>query len=342
MKARALVVASVMTIVTAASVATAEDGDFRVSKEGRRFRVQFDPESRIRLGAGTTLHRTTNDHLGAGLELQAGISIRRRNASGEGTARIEWQVDHRFLTGWIAPTVYPFRDMPAFDATLYSNSAHRHDLAPRIVLPSSPPASIPFPFDIGVDSEFGRVTVTRAAPLGKRDGLPVAFMRVGVAHATAFVDPLRSDNPGRSIEIGVGVRYDIDLFGAQTGSGDSDSLKTPRIVHRIAPGTAASLRLRFESLDGLWAWDTRGEVVPHWSSERRWAVAALAHTRLERTLIAINDEPIAAFFDASWRLVPATFELAPLHDVRVTLGVNVGLDLTPNVRVKQREQRIIR
>ncbi|HRI69512.1 MAG TPA: hypothetical protein PK156_35015 [Polyangium sp.] len=342
MKARALVVASVMTIITSASLATAEDGDFRVSKEGHRFRVQFDPESRIRLGAATALFRTTNNKLGAGFELQSGISFRRRNASGEGRARIEWQVDHRFLTGWVAPFTDPFGDMPALDATLYSNSAHRHDLAPRIVLPSSPPASIPFPFDIGVDSEFGRVTVTRAAPLGARDGLPVAFMRVGVAHATAFVDPLRSDNPGRSIEIGVGIRYDIDLFGAQTGTGTSDSLAGPRIVHRIAPGTAGSLRVRVESLDGLWDWDTRGEVVPHWSSEGRWAVGAFAHTRLERTLIAINDEPIAAFFDTTWRLVPATLELAPLHDVRVTLGVNIGLDLTPNVRVKQREQRIIR
>jgi hypothetical protein len=110
-------------------------------------------------------------------------------------------------------------------------------------------------------------------------------------------------------------------------------------VHRIAPGTAGSLRVRFESLDGLWDWDARGEVVPHWTSERRWSVGALAQTRLERTLIAINDEPIAAFFDASWRLVPATLELAPLHDVRVTFGIALGLDLTPNVRVVQREPR---
>lgn len=340
MNVRALVVASVMSIVTAASVATADDRDFRVSKEGHRFRVQFDPESRIRLGVASALYRTTKNTLGAAIELQSGISFRRRRASGEGPARIEWQIDHRFLTGWIAPTVYPFGQMPAFDATFYANSAHRHDLAPRIVLPSSPPASIPFPFDIGVESEFGRVTVTRVSPVGTRDGLPIAFMRVGVAHATAFVDPLRSDNPGRSIEIGIGVRYDIDLFGAQTGSGASDSLATPRIVHRVAPGTAGSLRVRLESLDGLWVWDARGEIVPHWTSERQWSLGASAQTRLERTLIAINDEPIAAFFDASWRLVPPTLELAPVHDVRVTLGIALGLDLTPNVRIVQREPRV--
>lgn len=334
-----MVVASVMSIVTAASFAAADDQDFRVSKEGRRFRIQFDPESRIRLGVAGAFSRTTESRLGSSVELQSSISVRRRRAWGEGPVRIEWQIDHRFLTGWMAPTVRPFGDMPAFDATFYSNSAHRHDLAPKIVLPSSPPASIPFPFDVGVDSEFGRVTVPRASPVGARDGKPVAFMRVGVARATAFVDPLRSNSPGRSIEIGIGVRYDIDLFGAQTGSGPSNSIATPRIIHRIAPGTATSLRLRFESLDGLWLWDARGEVVPHWSSERRWAVGAIAQSRLERTLIAINDEPIAAFFDAGWRLVPASLELAALHDVRVTLGVSLGLDLTPDVRVVQREPR---
>jgi hypothetical protein len=328
-----------MSIVTAAPFAAADDQDFRVSKEGRRFRIQFDPESRIRLGVAGAVARTNENGLGSSVELQSGISLRQRRAWGEETARIEWQIDHRFLTGWVAPAVRPFGQMPAFDATFYSNSAHRHDLAPKIVLPSSPPASIPFPFDVGVDSEFGRVTVTRAAPAGVRDGKPVAFMRVGVARATAFVDPLRSNNPGRSIEIGIGVRYDIDLFGAQTGSGPSDSIIRPRIVHRIAPGTAGSLRLRFESLDGLWVWDARGEVVPHWSSERKWAVGAMATTRLERTLIAINDEPIAAIFDAGWRLVPASLELAALHDVRVTLGISVGLDLTPDVRVVQREPR---
>jgi hypothetical protein len=328
-----------MSIVTAASYAAADDRDFSVSKEGHRFRVQFDPESRIRLGAAGALARTTESGLGSSIELHSSISVRRRRAWGEGPIRVEWQFDHRFLTGWVAPTVRPFGDMPALDATFYSVSAHRHDLAPKIVLPSSPPASIPFPFDVGFDSEFGRVTVTRASPVGALDRKPVAFMRVGVARATAFVDPLRSNNPGRSIEIGIGVRYDIDLYGAQTGSGASDSIAQPRIVHRIAPGTAGSLRLRFETLDGLWVWDAHGEVIPHWSSERRWAVGALAQSHVERTLIAINDEPIAAFFDAGWRLVPATFEMATLHDIRVVLGVSLGLDLTPNTRVTVREPR---
>ena len=340
MNVRSLVTACVMSVLSVASFAAADDQDFRVSPKGRRFRVQFDPESRIRFGVAGSLARTTENRLGASVELQSSIAIRRRHAYGEGKERIEWQIDHRLLTGWVAPTVRPFSEIPAFDAVFYAISAHRHDLAPRIVLPSSPPASVPFPFDIGMDSEFGRVTVTRALPVGTLDAKPVAFMRVGVARATAFIDPLRSEGPGRSIEIGVGVRYDIDLFGGQTGSGTSESITQPRIVHRVAPGTAGSLRLRFESRDGLWVMDARGEVVPHWTSEEKWAVGALGQGHIERTLLAINDEPIAAFFDAGWRLIPASLELATLHDVRVSLGVSLGLDLTPNVRVVQKQRRM--
>jgi hypothetical protein len=44
--------------------------------------------------------------------------------------------------------------------------------------------------------------------------------------------------------------------------------------------------------------------------------------------IAINNEPISAFFDAGWRLVTPTLEWATLHDVCVTFGVALGLDLT--------------
>ena len=223
--------------------------------------------------------------------------------------------------------------MPSFDAVLYGAAAHRHDLAPRIVLPSSPPLSIPFPFDVGFDGEIGRVIVPRALPTGVEGGAAIPFLRVSVARATAYLDPLRSNHPGRSLEIGVGVRYDLDVYGLQRGTGPEGSITRPRLVHRVAPGTAGSLRFRFETQDGLLALDTRAEVAPHWTSEGTWKVGALGHGRVERTILAINDQPIAAFFDCSYRLVPPALELAAVHDVRASLGLTFGLDLTPDPRV---------
>ncbi len=319
--------------VTTAPMAAAEEGDFVHSPKGRSFRVRFDPESRIRLGVAASAARTHEGRIAPAFELQTGISLRRRYAFNEGPARIEWQFDQRVLSGVVAPFARPFGDMPSFDAAIYGASARRHDLAPRIVLPSSPPLSIPFPFDVGFDGEIGRVSVPRALPAGAADGAAIPFLRVSVARATAFLDPLRSNHPGRSIEIGAGVRYDLDVYGARRGAGPADSIARPRLVHRVAPMTAGSVRVRFETQDGLFVLDARGEVVPHWTSEGTWKVGALGHGRVERTLFAINDQPIAAFLEGSYRLVPPALELAPLHDVRASIGVSFGIDLTPDPRV---------
>ncbi|MDI1436423.1 hypothetical protein [Polyangium sorediatum] len=353
---RSLTAAIAAIAITSAPMAVADEGglgaqlglperspqaldDFIHSPKGRTFRVRFDPESRIRLGAAASGARKENGRITPALEVHAGISVRRRYAFGEGPSRIEWQFDQRILSGFVAPFARPFGDMPSFDAVLYGAAAHRHDLAPRIVLPSSPPLSIPFPFDVGFDAEFGRVTVPRALPTGAADGGAIPFLRVSVARATAYLDPLRSNHPGRSLEIGVGVRYDLDVYGAQRGTGPADSIARPRLVHRVAPGTAGSIRFRFETQDGLLSLDTRAEITPHWTSERTWKLAALGYGRVERTILAINDEPISVFLEGSYRLVPPTLELATLHDVRASLGISFGLDLTPDPRVKKIQPR---
>lgn len=340
MKREALTLALAAFVLTAAPAAFAEEegangGDFKVSKEGHRFRVRFDPESRIRLGVATSAARTSEGRVAPTMEISAGIWVRRRYGYAEGPARVEWQFDQRILTGFVAPLVRPFGEMRAFEAALYGAFAHRHDLSPRIVLPSSPPVSVPFPFDVGVEGEIGRVVVPRAQAVGLPDGKAVPFMRIGVARGSAFIDPWRQSGPGRSLEIGIGVRYDIDAFGPRAGTGNSNSIAQPRLVHRVAPMTATSVRLRFETEDGLFSLDARGEVVPHWTSEGTWKVGALGYARAERTLIAIDDQPVAAFFEGNYRLVPAALELAPLHDVRVSLGFTFGLDLTPDKRVTE-------
>ncbi|MRG91366.1 hypothetical protein [Polyangium spumosum] len=336
---RSLTAAIAAIAVSTAPIAAADEGDFVHSPKGRTFRVRFDPESRIRLGAAASGARKENGRITPALDVHAGISVRRRYAFHEGPARVEWQFDQKILSGFVAPFARPFGDMPSFDATLYGAAAHRHDLAPRIVLPSSPPLSIPFPFDVGFDGEIGRVIVPRALPTGVADGAAVPFLRVSVARATAYLDPLRSNHPGRSLEIGVGVRYDLDVYGPRRGAGPADAITQPRLVHRVAPGTVGSLRFRFETEDGLLALDTRAEVAPHWTSEGTWKVGALGYGRVERTILAINDEPIAAFFDASYRLVPPALELAATHDARASLGLTFGLDLTPNPRVTKIQPR---
>lgn len=73
--------------------------------------------------------------------------------------------------------------------------------------------------------------------------------------------------------------------------------------------------------------DCRGEVVPHWTSEDAWRLMVLWSARVERTLLAVNDQPIAAVLDGGYRRLPETAEVVSSHDVRVTLGLAFHLQL---------------
>ena len=169
--------------------------------------------------------RGPSPKLSPGLEVSAGIGIRNHSATGEGKDRVSWENDHRILPGWVRPIPGP-NGLPAFDAALYSVTMLRHDASPSIVVPTSPPVGIPFPFDIGLDADVGRVT-SLVYP-GLRE------VRIGVARGALLLDPWRSGLPGHSFSFGVGARYDVET-----------ALGGGRIVHRIAPMTAGSLRLRY-------------------------------------------------------------------------------------------------
>jgi hypothetical protein len=210
------------------------------------------------------------------------------------------------------------RAVPAFDALLYGVTVLRHDESPSLVLPSSPPVGIPFPFDIGFEAEVGRVSASDRFPVERVSGARVPELQIAVLRGALLFDPWRSGDVGRSVEIGIGARYDLDVFGAP-------ALSHARIVHRVAPMTAASLRWRYRTDDGLFSFDVRGDVVPHWTSEGDWRLAALGSLRVERIVLAIDDQPLTLVLDGGWRMRPATNDTERAHDVRVTLGVALDL-----------------
>jgi hypothetical protein len=297
----------------------APDAAYQQSPEGHRFRVGFDPASRVSLGLAGAATRGHTGAPAAAPEVTAGVSYRTFRASGLGRDRVSWQVDHRVLEGWVQPLARP-AGLPAFDAALYRVDLLRHDGSPSVVLPMSPPVGIPFPFDVGLATEVGRVTSPAFAPAARGAATPVPALHVGVVKAALLLDPWRSGVPGRSFEIGIGARYDLDLEGAPT-------LASPRVIHRVAPMTAGSLRFRIQSRDGLSLADVRGEVVPHWTSEGAWAFLAQSAVRLERVILAVNDQPIAAVLDGGYRRYPATRGAEGSSDFRVSLGLSLDLAL---------------
>lgn len=296
------------------------EGDYRVAANGRRFRVRFDPASRVTLTGGmAVLHDGAGSALAA---FEAGFSFGYRKVyrSGAGDDRVTWQIDHQLTSGWVRPFVRPAGDMPSFDAALYRATLHRHSESPSIVLPFSPPVTVAFPFDVGFDAELGRVTVpvTPVALPGFEVAQP--WIHLGVVRASFTLDPWRSGQVGRSLVLGIGVRYDVDVYGAPT-------LEKPRFVHRVAPLTSGSVRFRYQSDDGLLMLDAFAEAAPHWTSDDVWSFLANGSVRLDRTLIAINDRPIGAFAEVGYRYLPEGAGAPGLHDVRGTLGIAASLSL---------------
>ena len=314
------------SLLAAASPAAAEppEATHETSPAGHRFRVGFDPASRLALGIAGAVERGHAGAPAAAPELTAGLSLRTVSASGAGRERVSWQIDHRVLTGWAQPLARA-GGVPAFDGALYGVDLLRHDASPSLVVPTSPPVGIPFPFDVGIATEVGRVTSPAFAPAARgavmgMGAAPVPALHVGVVRAALLLDPWRSGVPGRSFEIGLGARYDLDVEGLPT-------LASRRVIHRVAPMTAGSLRLRVQSLDGLWLCDLRGEVVPHWTSEGAWAFMALSSARLERVLLAVNDQPITTVLDGGYRRYPATLHAEGFSDFHVSLGLSLNLEL---------------
>jgi hypothetical protein len=296
-------------------------GDYRVSAGGRRYRVRFDPGSRVTLSAGAAVMHDGEGNALAAFEAGFWFGYRKIYRSGAGEGRVSWQIDHQLTSGVVRPTVRPGGgDLPSIDATLYRATLLRHSESPSIVLPLAPPVTIGFPFDVGLDAELGRVTVP-VLPVALPGLAPRGpWVHLGVVRTSFTLDPWRTGQPGRSLALGVGVRYDVDIYPSPT-------LGTPRFVHRVAPLTSGSVRFRYQTDDGLLSLDVFGEAAPHWTSEDTWALLANGSARLDRTLIAINDRPIGAYAEVSYRYLPEGAGAPALHDVRGTLGIAASLSL---------------
>jgi hypothetical protein len=298
-----------VAICLAGSRGAAASDSHALDERGRRFRVRFDPRNRILLGLQSGM-TGIDRQLDAGTRLETGVFVSTSVQSAVEGERIRWILEHRFAAGTLDLTPEVPGGSSPLRLTAYRGTFLRHADAPYVFLPSNPPRRLYFPFDIGVEVEVGRA---ETSPRPSDGGAEV--LRLGLARASLLLDPWRPGTPGDALLMGVGVRYDLDIRGAPALADGADT------VHRVAPFTDVSVRLRLQDDPGRTVLDIDAHAIPHWSSAGGWRLAVEGRLRAERVLVAINDQPLSAVLCAGTRWAPDE------HVYWVTAGLTVGFQL---------------
>ena len=292
---------------------TMREGVENGARVGRPFRVRFDPASVVRLGMGCTAG-PEGDSWMAWSEVTFGLGYRVAIRIDDELETVSWQYDHWFLHGWIRPWTESSFSIPQLDATLYRGSYLRHSSEPHVTFAGE---RLPFPFDIGVDVTVGRTSVPPLQTSGAGD---LDLLHIDIAQGVVFLDPWRTGRSGNSVEIGLGIRYGIDLI-------DSEEQEV-EVIHHLAP-LMGTFRFRYQDDPGLTVLDLQisGDLVPHWSSDDTWNWRFEALARFERVLIAVNDEPLAVVLEAAYQYRPPIRSSSDQHEAKLMFGLSWGFQL---------------
>ena len=268
-----------------------------VTESGARFATCFDPGNRLSLTAAATD--------GSSIDIGFGISLR-HEITFDDDPDLEWKMTHVMIDG-SHDTL-----SSGFDAVVYSGLYLRHSRDGHIVLPFGVPKKVYLPFDVGALAEVGR--------FDWRAGDPTAT--VSVVRVAPLFDFARTQSHRAVIAIGPAAHWDIAW----------DPEMRAVTEHRVAPFTEGLLDAHFESHDGLTVADTRVEAGTAWRNDVGWRPELRAEASLERTVIAIDDRPVALTLGVQYdsvraeavAAVGARIVLAGKTDPRVNLAPLAG------------------
>jgi hypothetical protein len=293
--ASAFVVAIAIVVVAAPARADSCTG---VTDTGGRFATCFDPGNRLALTADTGV--------GAGVGVGIGIAVR-HTIEFEDDPDLEWKMTHVMLDG-SHDTL-----SSSFDGILYRGIYLRHSRDGHIVLPlGAATKKIWLPFDIGALAEVGNIDW--------RTGDPTATL--GVFRVAPLVDFARARSHRAVLAIGPSAHWDVAIDPEQRAVSE----------HRVAPFTEGLVDLHLESFDGLYVADARVEAGTAWRSDAGWRPEVRAEASIERTIIALNDRPVALTLGIRYdsvreetvAAVGARFVLVGRTDPRVHLTTLAG------------------
>lgn len=236
-------------------------------EDGKRFATCFDPWKGFELGGAAAWG--TAGWTGA---LVAGVRLRGARES-RSKSESTWLDLHRVA----ATSVWSEDGRPAVTGTLWSGHFRRHVTEGVLLLPTSPPTKLPFPFDIALGADVLRWD----RRVAQGDDWALEPLRLAV-----MLDPLRSASSRFHLGVGALAGYRVRQVGGA-------------LLHDVTPLTAATLFADVESEDGLWV--LRASATAGWTFSPG-TVGGVFRARGEldgaRVLVAINDQPVSVFVQA--------------------------------------------
>jgi hypothetical protein len=279
------------TLVAVAAMAIPARADLctRVTDGGDRYPICFDVGNRIAVTGGT-------DGVAAGIQIRHEIRF-------DDEPDLVWKLEHAIAHGSYGGLG------GRFSASIYEGRFLRHSRDGHIVLPFGTPRKIFLPFDVGVEASAGQ--------LDGKLGDPTATL--GVVRAVMLFDITRSEDFRRRLAIGPAARWDATLT--------RDSIAVTE--HAVAPFSLAALSAHLESTTGITVADLRVEAGTAWhTGSGGWHGLVRGQAEIERTILAINDRPLALVIGARYESttdellgeIGARFALFQHRDARVSLA----------------------
>ena len=158
--------------------------------------------------------------------------------------------------------------------TAYEGVARRHVDEGFLLLPTNPPARLPFPLDLGLYARVARYE--RRVEEGT--GWTLETARIAM-----LLDPVRSPSGRYHFGLGPALAHQLTHDGTA-------------LRHELTPLTALQVVMSFESDDGLWVFRTVGHAgwtFDPTAFQSGGAFRVRGEVSLERVLVAVNDQPVS-------------------------------------------------
>lgn len=252
-----------------------------------RIRTCFDPLDRLRLSAGATIQPG-----GPGFALAAELRLRNDRASRGDPSRL-WLREQT----WLSTTWRPGAAQ-RLELLTWRGRFIRHVEEGYLLVPTTEPLRLPFPFDVGIEASGPELRGTFA---------PGHLERLRVGSLGLLLDVARNRD-GR-------VRL---AFGPMATATRLDGGPLGAAAWWLVPLTGAQLAARFERDDGRAHVELRGELSRQLSAGLPSAWGGAAQARAEWTPLAVRDLPVSLFGQVQVERDPGRL---------LTWGSTVGLAL---------------